>query len=80
MQFNELCNMLSDILQLSNTTLDKHTALLGDLPEFDSLTIITILTTLEKKHQITIEDNEISGKLFMTVGTLWDFIQAKKAN
>lgn len=57
----------------------RETALLGALPEFDSMAAVTVLTALEEKFGITIHDDEVDGTIFATVGSLCDFIDGKLA-
>ncbi len=75
--YSQLCDLLNETLQLNNTNLQKDTALLNNLPEFDSITLLTILTTLEKQYQVRIEDDEITSGIFATVGTLWTYLHEK---
>lgn len=55
------------------------TRLLGALPEFDSMTIINIITGLEDRFGIRVADDEIESSLFASVGSLLDFVQHKVA-
>lgn len=75
--YPQLCDILNETLQLKNTNLQKDTALLNNLPEFDSITLLAVLTTLEKEYQIQIEDDEITSGIFTTVGTLWTYLHEK---
>ncbi|MDO8314845.1 MAG: acyl carrier protein [Rugosibacter sp.] len=54
-----------------------ETRLLGALPEFDSMTIINLVTGLEDRFGVLITDDEIEGRLFATVGSLLDFVRHK---
>lgn len=56
---------------------DRDVQLLGNLPEFDSQAVVTIITTLEEQLGIFIEDDEITAEVFETVGTLVDFLEQK---
>ena len=53
------------------------TRLLGELPELDSMTILTVLVGLEEHFGIIIEDDDIGAETFETVGTLMDFVSSK---
>jgi len=65
-------------LQLApSLTLDRQTELLGAFPEFNSLTITSIVASIEEQLDVEIEDAEIGGEYFESVGTLADFIQSK---
>lgn len=54
-----------------------ETRLLGALPEFDSMTIINLVTGLEERFGVLVADDEIEGRLFATVGSLLDFVRHK---
>ncbi|MEK7779117.1 MAG: acyl carrier protein [Pseudomonadota bacterium] len=54
-----------------------NTYLLGNIPELDSVSIVSIILALEKEFSISIHDDEISAATFKTLGTLVQFIQKK---
>lgn len=55
----------------------RETALLGDLPELDSMAVVMVLTGIEERFGVVIEDDEVSAETFETLGSLTDFIDAK---
>ncbi len=55
------------------------TPLMGAIPEFDSMAVVSLITTLEDRFGIVVDDDEISGDTFATVGSLTDFVAAKLA-
>ncbi len=57
--------------------LERETLLFGSLPELDSMAVATVLTALEDRFQILIDDDEVTGELFETVGSLADFVAGK---
>lgn len=57
--------------------LSADTLLFGNLPELDSMAVATVLTALEDRFHILIDDDEVSGELFETVGSLAAFITGK---
>jgi len=59
--------------------LARDTALLGAMPELDSLSLVRLLTALEAELDIHVEDDEVDAAIFATVGTLCDFVAAKRA-
>jgi acyl carrier protein len=75
----ELHDLLDDVLQLGDRkeALDLNSALLGEIPEFDSMAVMGVLTEMEERYGIELEDDEIDGELFATVGSLLDFINLK---
>ena len=56
------------------------TALFGSLPELDSFGVVALVAALEDRFDITIDDDEFGAELFETVGTLTDFVDAKRAS
>lgn len=70
--------ILVDVLQLSNDMqIDSETALLGAIPEFDSMAVVTVLTSIEETFGIEVEDDEISAETFETFETLCNFVEQK---
>ena len=59
--------------------LKPETPLLGSIPELDSMAVATLITSLEEHFAIVIDDDEIDGSIFATVGTLVEFIKTKLA-
>lgn len=52
-------------------------ALLGGIPEFDSMAVLNVITALETNLGITIEDDDISAEVFETLGSLASFVNVK---
>ena len=72
--------LLADVLGLPKKRIDAFdadTELFGALPEFDSLAVATLLTGLEEKLNILIEDDDVEAEDFMTFGRLLAFAQRK---
>jgi acyl carrier protein len=71
--------ILGDTLQLGDraAAMDAASPLLGALPEFDSLAVVNVIAALEEEFQITIEDDDISGQTFESLGSLSDFVTSK---
>lgn len=74
-----LKRILADTLQLGRRadSLTPSSRLLGAIPEFDSMAVVTVLTMIEDEFGIAIADDEVTGEVFETLGTLSSFIQAK---
>jgi acyl carrier protein len=66
-------------LEGRSATFSNDTALLGALPELDSMGVVSLLTAFEEQFGIAVEDDEIDGSIFQTFGTLLSFIEAKLA-
>lgn len=78
----KLKKILSEILELEDRldSMTVDTILLGNIPELDSVAVVTIILTLEKNFSISISDDEVSAKTFETLGTLVNFVEKKLAN
>lgn len=59
--------------------LDADTALFGGIPELDSLAVLEIITSLEERFGIVIEDEDVTGDTFETIGTLTAFVSGRVA-
>ena len=55
----------------------EATALFGALPEFDSMAVAGLLTELEERLGIVIEDHEVDADMMETYGALLTFARAK---
>ena len=75
----ELLSLMDGALNLGGRGLrfDEATSLIGALPELDSMGVVSLLTALEERLGIVIEDDEIDGSIFQTFGTLLEFVQRK---
>jgi acyl carrier protein len=58
-------------------TFDADTPLFGALPELDSMAVATVLTEMEDRLGILIDDDDIDAETFETMGNLVAFAQAK---
>jgi acyl carrier protein len=56
---------------------DESTPLFGALPEFDSMAVAGLLTELEERLGIFIEDDEVDADMLETFGSLLSFSRAK---
>lgn len=78
----KLRSILSDVLGLKPgqaDSFDADTGLFGELPELDSMAVAGLLTEMEDRLNIVIDDDEIDGDLFATYGTLLAFAESKHA-
>ena len=76
----ELRALLADVLGLPEARVAGFcgaTELFGALPEFDSMAVATLLTELEERLAVTIEDDEVEAEDFMTYGRLLAFARRK---
>jgi acyl carrier protein len=71
--------ILRDTLQLGSRAnqLTPGTALLGAIPEFDSMAVVQVVAAIEEEYGVTINDDELSADVFETVGSLTQFVSQK---
>jgi acyl carrier protein len=76
-------NLLDDVLLVLDSVLglhgrsanfDPNTPLLGAVPELDSMAVVALLTALETQFGLSIDDDDIDGSIFSTVGSLTTFV------
>ena len=77
--FEELLNVLDEVLSLGGRAqhFDRSTQLLGAVPELDSMAVVSLITRLEEHFDITVDDDDIDGDTFASVGALADFLTSK---
>jgi acyl carrier protein len=76
---NQVIKLLRDTLNLGARAdrLDMDTALMGGLPEFDSMAVVTVVAAIEDQFGIVVEDDELTADVFATVGALTQFVESK---
>jgi acyl carrier protein len=77
-----LRQVLADVLGLSAeriAELDAESGLFGDLPELDSMAVAGLLTELEDRLDIIIDDEDVDGEMLETFGGLRSFLAGKRA-
>ncbi len=73
--------ILRDVLGLKAAqvaALEADTGLFGALPELDSMAVAGLLTEMEDRLDIVIDDDEVDGELLETYGNLLAFAKAKQ--
>lgn len=74
--------ILSDVLGLDPDAVarfDDGTLLFGALPELDSMAVAGLLTEMEDRLHIIIEDDDVDGEMLETFGALVAFARKKVA-
>jgi len=81
MTVERLKAILRSALQLGERAdaLTPASPLLGAIPEFDSMAVVSVLTMIEDEFGITIADDEIGAETFETLGSLTAFVDSKVA-
>jgi len=73
--------ILTDVLGLKPGQTDgftDETGLFGHLPELDSMAVAGLLTEMEDRLDIVIEDDDIDGEMLEAYGSLLAFAQQKR--
>lgn len=76
-----LRQVLRDVLGLSAervAAFTRATGLFGHLPELDSMAVAGLLTEVEDRLGIVIDDDEVDGEMLETYGALLAFVRAKR--
>ena len=76
-----LRQVLQDVLGLAperTAAFVGDTGLFGHLPELDSMAVAGLLTEIEDRLGIVIEDDEVDGEMLETYGALLAFVAAKR--
>lgn len=76
-----LRQVLQDVLGLSAERVagfTPDTGLFGHLPELDSMAVAGLLTEVEDRLGIVIDDDEVDGEMLETYGALLAFVRAKR--
>lgn len=78
----EVLRVLDEVLSLGGRarSFGPDTPLLGAIPELDSMAVVSLITTLEEQLGISVDDDDIDGGTFATVGSVVDFVASKLAS
>jgi len=78
----EVLSLLDEILSLNgrSSEFSLNTPLLGAIPELDSMAVVALITSFEDRFGFTVDDDEIEGSTFATLGSLIAFVDAKLAS
>lgn len=77
----EVLAIIDEVLSLGGRahSFDLDTPLLGAVPELDSMAVVGVINLIEERFGFVVEDDEIDGSAFATVGSLVDFVEGKLA-
>lgn len=75
----EVLSVLDEILSLHGRAkaFTAETPLLGAVPELDSMAVVAVLNAFEERFGFVVEDDEIDGRTFATVGSVVTFVARK---
>lgn len=79
-------DLMQEVLRVVDETLSlkgraiafgSDTHLLGAIPELDSMAVVSLISGLEERFGIIVDDDDIDGDTFATVGSLVKFVGGK---
>ena len=79
-------DVTQEVIQLLDGILNWHgrgaaftrdTALLGVMPDLDSMAVLSLIVGLGERFCIAIDDDDLHGDIFQNIGSLVDFVDAK---
>lgn len=75
----DIIQIVSEVLMLDgqSDSFDENTALLGAIPEFDSVAVVSLVTALEDEFGCTFDDDELNADVFATIGSLTKTVEQK---
>lgn len=78
---DDVISVVTSVLGIEDraSTLDATTPLLGSLPELDSMAVLEVISALDERFGISIDDDEVTGDVFDTIGSLTKFVESKVA-
>lgn len=59
-------------------TLQPSTPLFGSIPELDSMAVLELISELEVRFGIEVQEEEVTGDVFDTLGSLTDYVDSKR--
>lgn len=75
---SQVIEILQSVLEIDGASrLDASTPLLGSIAELDSMAVVSILTAIEERFGIVVDDDEVDGRTFESVGALCTFVASK---
>lgn len=77
----QVVQVLESVLNLGPraAALRPESPLLGAVPELDSISVVATLAALEERFGIVVDDDDLDGQTFATVGNLVAFVDGKLA-
>src|SRR5204863_467797 len=72
----QVIQVLDEVLALNgrSSSFTRSTHLVGSIPEFDSMAVVALITTLEERFGVAIDDDDFDGVAWLSArapGPLW---------
>ena len=77
----EVLHVLDEVLGLGGraSSFTTATPLLGAIAELDSMAVVALIAGLEDRFGILVDDDDLDGATFASVGSLVEFVDGKVA-
>ena len=72
--------IVGEVLQLGLLrleSLERDTPLVGNLPELDSMAVVTLISALEEHFGFVVDDDDDVSQAFDSLGSLTKYVEAK---
>lgn len=78
--FLEVRDVVTSLLGIQDRadTLRPSTPLFGSIPELDSMAVLELISELEVRFGIEVHEEEVTGEVFETLGSLTDYVDRKR--
>lgn len=75
----EMLGLLDEVLALNGRSrrFEARTPLLGSLPELDSMAVVSVIQAIESRFGLQLDEEDITGATFATVGSLVAFVEER---
>lgn len=79
--FDEVKDVVVTTLGIQDRASDfePSTPLLGSIPELDSMAVLEVVLAIEQRFDFSIEDEDLTGDVFETFGSLASFVAQRKS-
>jgi acyl carrier protein len=73
---DEVRAVVAEVLGITDRagTLTATTGLLGSMPELDSMAVAELLAAIEDRLGVDVDDADLTGDVFDTIGSLANFV------
>jgi acyl carrier protein len=78
--FDEVRTLVAEVLGITDrlSSLTEATALLGSMPELDSMAVAELIASIEEKFGFEVDEADLTADVFDTIGSLSDFVAAHR--
>jgi acyl carrier protein len=77
---DEVRSLVAEVLGITDRldSLSETTALLGSMPELDSMAVAELIAAIEEKFGFEVDEADFTADIFDTIGSLSDFVAAHR--